>query len=372
MATEFCKRLYIDISLQLHLKNAQISQEKKAFFWQNISFAHLQKGLHNEARGYWHIAEGYKKLISSPKDLVLFEARQAQIRGSLYRELDGNPDAGIAVLTDGLVQCEKIADTDLRYLSELNIRRDLSLCHLKKKEHATALFIVNEDLSIAQDIAGFELFCYPLSNYAALCTNFLAKEKESLAGPSEESAQLFKDAEEQFFAVNKSYCDYDKAYMARHHESMLTDCQDWASHVFHFGIFCYERGRYDEALIHFQEAKRVRVAFNLQGQLQNRVAEVCEWLAKTYFAKGDLGNARAQIDEALDIYQNRLQEPDLGGIERVKIIIKNFSAPTTRAADLVAAGIASSLRRSLIPTSDDESEEDLDATLTPAAHNNSL
>ena len=109
---------YIDIGLQLHLKNAQIPQEQKAFFWQNISFAHLQKGLHNEARGYWAIAEGYKKNIL-PENLALFDARQAQIRGPLYRELDGDPDAGITVLTNGLALCEKINDADLRYLAEL-------------------------------------------------------------------------------------------------------------------------------------------------------------------------------------------------------------------------------------------------------------
>lgn len=329
IARDFRRNVEIDFyfaQAKALIESADTSQDP--YFLQKLSFAYLQKGLHKEAQAFLSQAH---MLATEVRDVSpLFMARQTQIQGPLLREQGADPSDAIAVLKEGLVQCEKSTPDQAESfnLVKINLLRDLALCHLKAKDFAQALAVFKLCLETAQQ-TGFKLFCLPVRNYVALATTRLAEQRQN-EGAHEEAKRLAEESTALFAKVNEQYREYSAFYQSLHDEDVLKDCQDWASHVFHFGISNCDKGLFKEAVEQLLAAKELRTALNLKGQLNNRVAEVCEWLAKAYSGLNDFVNASKYAEQALDIYQYKLQTPDKAAMERVVKIISAFPLDRAR------------------------------------------
>ena len=198
-----------------------------------------------------------------------------------------------------------------------NIKREYGLAYVIAGDFDTATEYFRQGVAYCEGIEELAFFQIPLKNYVALSLFRAGKISEGLA---------------EFERVNELYrtlpnaaqvCDPDYA------------CQDYGSHISHYGMACVATKEYERAITLFQQALVFRQ--NLTGQQQDRVVDTHEWLGKAYLGNGMQEKAVEHFLRAKEICQS-LPNPIQKRLDEIESLLKPLQkSPAVVSVRTVAA-----------------------------------
>ena len=289
---------------QLEHGQAISSNLQSAGLYQKLGATFIQMGEFSKATDYYGQCQAI--LISDetiPSNIRLEMTIQCEIGLSIalreqYRATRA-PEA-ISKLAHAMTLCDQLAGVNhvLAVQIKANALREWGLIYLINGEYKEAQAKFEQASTLCNDPAyDLKIFQLPIENYVALCSFKLNRQEDAMA---------------KFKAVNESYLALSNAIQ-------VTDpnyaCQDYGSHVVHFGMLCVEALDFARAIDLFNEALIFRK--DLTGQNKNRIADIYEWLSKAYLGQGIRDKAIECIKTAQEIYE-LLPVPDLDKAAKLK------------------------------------------------------
>ncbi len=143
----------------------------------------------------------------------------------------------------------------------------------------------------------------PLNNYLALAYVRQAEQLQAQQSSDQSAIQPFLSQAISYFKQAKDgYAQAHRVDPRYTEEALAADCQDFGSHVAHYGKAWLIMGEYLKAIETLSKALAIRTAYGLTGQQCDRLADVHFDLAKAYAGIGDGERAIEHFSAAQEIY----------------------------------------------------------------------
>jgi|GEM_PF-3215141 tetratricopeptide (TPR) repeat protein len=268
-----------------------------AVLYQKLGTVLMQIGDYSEAIELYKLSQN---LLSAGSCDDIEEQAKLEVRircqygiGIALRERDRNKnkEASIKHAEQALEGCETLrtldgAELTYRRLSA-EIERDFGIIYLVAAEYGTAGEHFRKGVEHCEAVNELSVFKIPVENYVAL----------SMLRAADVAKTDTSAAIAYFEKVNVMYLALPNVDQVRDPQYA---CQDYGSHLFHFGMACVISGNFAQALPLLEEAHEFRK--DLTGQQRNRIADLHVWQAKAYEGLKDYAKAIEHVTAAKDIF----------------------------------------------------------------------
>ncbi|EKD75249.1 MAG: hypothetical protein ACD_44C00195G0004 [uncultured bacterium] len=285
----------------------QMNPEEHTHFLLKMATAFLESGLYGKAEAYFHETLNNLEHVQNSNSRELIRARCFFGYAVVFRELRKEQEKANEYFqkswdTTGILNQRDFWVAKL----QADICRNWGIFHLTTQHYLEAMDRFEQGIKIARQFPELRLFLIPLINYAGLAAG--------RAVPT----RLTKNECDDFTDKAKKY--FDEASNAYRDEisrdpTLKTDCQDYASHLYHRGLVCKITEDYEHAIQYLGDALRIRRECHYEGQQRGRIADILFDLGDAYLNSDNFHYARPALEEAKTIYAELDNKPKQAAVE---------------------------------------------------------
>ncbi|OGT43098.1 MAG: hypothetical protein A3F13_00720 [Gammaproteobacteria bacterium RIFCSPHIGHO2_12_FULL_40_19] len=272
----------------------QMKPEEHTHFLLKMATAFLESGLYDEAQIYFHETSNSLAHAQASNFKEFIKARCLFGYAVVFRELRKDQEKANAYFKDSLDTTGILNQSDFKVAKlQADIYRNWGIFHLTTQHYLEAMDRFEQGIKIARQFPELSLFLIPLINYAGLAAGRAVPTRLT----KNECDDFIKKAEGYFSEASDAY----RQEISKK-ETLKTDCQDYASHLYHRGLVCKITEDYEHAIQYLGDALRIRRECHYEGQQRGRVADVLFDLGDAYLQSDNHDYAHAALEEAKTIY----------------------------------------------------------------------